>query len=89
MKRTRFIRTIALFLAVMMLCGLFGMSGAAADGSIISSTIEDLRELCMHDLDGAMHMALKMSLEHVIAQGKTLHPDTLAALKTYEPEQTV
>ena len=48
--------------------------------------IEDLRQLCMHDLDGAMHMALRMSLEHVLAQGKTLHPDTLAALKAYEPE---
>ena len=51
--------------------------------------LEDLRELCMHDLDGAMHTALRMSLEHVLAQGKTLHPDTLAALKAYEPELEV
>lgn len=48
--------------------------------------LEDLREMCMHDLDGAMHMALRMSLDHVVAQGKTLHPDTLAALKSYEPD---
>ncbi len=45
MKRTRFIRTIALFLAVMMLCGLFGVSGSAAASSVVSSTIEELREL--------------------------------------------
>lgn len=47
--------------------------------------LEALREKCMNDLDGAMHMALKMSLDHVLEQGKTLHPDTLAALKAYEP----
>ena len=51
--------------------------------------IEDLRQLCMHDLDGAMHMALRMSLEHVLSQGKPLHPDTLAALMAYEPELEV
>ena len=47
--------------------------------------LEALRVLCMQDLDAAMHAALRMSLEHVKAQGKTLHPDTLAALATYEP----
>ena len=50
-----------------------------------------LREACRRDLDEAMHMALAMSLDHVAAQGKTLHPDTLAALRDYEPyagEQT-
>ncbi|MBQ2992082.1 MAG: bis(5'-nucleosyl)-tetraphosphatase (symmetrical) YqeK [Clostridia bacterium] len=47
--------------------------------------LEALRALCMQDLDGAMHMALSMSLEHVRSQGKTLHPDTLAALKSYDP----
>ena len=51
--------------------------------------LEELREMCMNDLDGAMHMALRMSLEHVISQGKTLHPDTLAALKAYEPDLTL
>ena len=50
--------------------------------------LEDLRALCMQDLDGAMHTALRMSLEHVREQGKTLHPDTLAALADYEPELT-
>ena len=40
----------------------------------------------MKDLDEAMHTALRMSLEHVREQGKTLHPDTLAALNTYEPQ---
>ena len=30
--------------------------------------------------------ALSMSLEHVVSQGKTLHPDTLAALREYEHE---
>lgn len=48
--------------------------------------LEDLRALCMQDLDGAMHTALRMSLEHVREQGKPLHPDTLAALADYEPE---
>ena len=48
--------------------------------------LEDLRALCMQDLDGAMHTALAMSLEHVVSQGKTLHPDTLAALQEYEHE---
>ena len=48
--------------------------------------LEALREQCMQDLDGAMHTALRMSLEHVKEQGKTLHPDTLAALADYEPE---
>lgn len=47
--------------------------------------LEELRALCAQDLDRAMHTALRMSLEHVQEQGKTLHPDTLAALKTYEP----
>jgi len=48
--------------------------------------LELLRDLCMKDLDEAMHVALLMSLEHVKEQGKTLHPDTLAALKYYEPQ---
>lgn len=51
--------------------------------------LEPLREICMRDLDQAMHTALRMSLDHVMEQGKTLHPDTLAALKTYEPELSV
>ena len=51
--------------------------------------LETLREVCMLDLDRAMHTALRMSLEHVMEQGKTLHPDTLAALKTYEPDLNV
>ena len=38
------------------------------------------------DLDEAMHMALRMSLDHVREQGKPLHPDTMAALAEYEPE---
>ena len=48
--------------------------------------LEELRRLCMEDLDKAMHTALRMSLDHVNEQGKTLHPDTLAALNTYEPQ---
>ena len=48
--------------------------------------LEDLRALCMQDLDSAMHAALRQSLEHVREQGKPLHPDTLAALADYEPE---
>ena len=47
--------------------------------------LEPLRELCMKDLDEAMHTALQMSLRHVEEQGKTLHPDTMAALAAYEP----
>lgn len=46
--------------------------------------IEELRALCHEDLDKAMHLALRMSLEHVQAQGKTLHPDTMSALQMYE-----
>ena len=46
--------------------------------------LEMLRAVCREDLDLAMHMALRMSLDHVVEQGKTLHPDTLAALKEYE-----
>lgn len=48
--------------------------------------LETLRGLCREDLDRAMHTALRMSLEHVQRQGKTLHPDTLAALAAYEPD---
>ena len=51
--------------------------------------LEALRSLCMQDLDRAMHMALAMSLEHVREQGKTLHPDTLAALAAYEEIETL
>ena len=47
--------------------------------------LEELRRLCMEDLDQAMHTALQMSLNHVREQGKALHPDTLAALAAYEP----
>ena len=46
--------------------------------------LEEIRALCWKDLDQAMHTALAMSLEHVVSQGKTLHPDTLAALQEYE-----
>jgi len=46
--------------------------------------LEELRALCMEDLDRAMHTALSMSLNHVREQGKTLHPDTMAALAAYE-----
>ena len=48
--------------------------------------LEEIRALCWKDLDLAMHTALTMSLEHVVSQGKTLHPDTLAALQEYEHE---
>ena len=48
--------------------------------------LKALRKLCMTDLDEAMHMALRMSLDHVREQGKPLHPDTMAALAEYEPE---
>ncbi len=47
--------------------------------------LEELRALCREDLDKAMHRALLMSFEHVQRQGKTLHPDTLAALQDYQP----
>ena len=48
--------------------------------------LEEIRALCWKGLDLAMHTALTMSLEHVVSQGKTLHPDTLAALQEYEHE---
>lgn len=50
--------------------------------------LEALRALCESDLDAAMHEALRMSLAHVQEQGKTLHPDTLAALEAYEHESS-
>ena len=49
--------------------------------------LEDLREACLTDLDEAMRTALRMSLAHVKEQGKTLHPDTMAALAYYEAEK--
>ncbi len=51
--------------------------------------MERLRELCMTDLDAAMHEALLLSLSHVSKQGKTLHPDTLAALEEYESKEQI
>jgi len=48
--------------------------------------LQTLRKLCFEDLDKAMHTALRGSLAHVQEQGKTLHPDTLAALAHYERE---
>ena len=46
--------------------------------------LEALRVLCKQDLELAMHQALRMSTEHVQAEGRPLHPDTLAALSDYE-----
>ena len=46
--------------------------------------IEALRVLCRQDLDLAMLQALRMSRDHVKEQGKSLHPDTLAALNDVE-----
>ena len=46
--------------------------------------LEALRVLCKQDLELAMHQALRMSVDHVRAEGKPLHPDTLAALRDYE-----
>ena len=46
--------------------------------------LEMLRAACREDLDVAMHMALRMSSEHVMQQGTPRHPDTLAALEEYE-----
>ena len=51
--------------------------------------LEELRRLCYTDLDAAMRFALKSSLAHVEAQGRTLHPDTLAALRDYEPDRVI
>ena len=44
-----------------------------------------LREACQRDLDEAMLLALRMTLDHVRSQEKTLHPDTLAALMDADP----
>ena len=52
----------------------------------INAELEELREACLTDLDEALLMALRMSLEHVRQQGKTLHSDTMAALAYYELE---
>ena len=46
--------------------------------------LEEIRKLCWQDLDAAMLTALRGSLAHVQEQGKSLHPDTLAALASYE-----
>lgn len=50
--------------------------------------LEALRVLCRQDLELAMHKALRMSVDHVLEQGKPLHPDTLAALEDYEGSGT-
>ena len=49
--------------------------------------IEPLRALSKKNLDEAMYYALKMSLEHIQEQGKTLHEDTMAALLEYEQDE--
>ena len=49
--------------------------------------IEPLRALAEKDLDEAMRYALRMSLEHVEKQGKTLHEDTRAALMEYDRDE--
>ena len=46
--------------------------------------LEALRKLCWRDLDAAMLAALRGSIAHVQEQGKMLHPDTLAALESFE-----
>ncbi len=49
--------------------------------------IEPLRTLAKKNLDEAMHYALRMSLEHIQEQGKTLHEDTMAALLEYDRDE--
>ena len=49
--------------------------------------IEPLRALSKKNLDEAMYYALKMSLEHIQEQGKTLHEDTMAALLEYDRDE--
>lgn len=41
--------------------------------------LEPLRKLAYRDLDGAMLMALEMSLSHLVEKGKTIDPDTISA----------
>ena len=48
--------------------------------------LDALRRVCASNLEMAMHMALRMSTNHVLSRGKTLHPDTIAALRDYEGE---
>ena len=48
--------------------------------------LDVLRRICFRDLDQAMHLALRMSTDHVLKQGKLLYRDTLAALRDYEPD---
>ena len=45
--------------------------------------LDVLRRLSYSDLDKAMQLGLTMSLQHVNAQGKPVHPDTQAALLDY------
>lgn len=45
--------------------------------------LDALRRLSYSDLDKAMQLGLTMSLQHVGAQGKIVHPDTRAALQDY------
>lgn len=51
--------------------------------------LTELRKLCYTDIDAAMRFALHSTLAHVEEQGRTLHPDTLAALGDYEPDLVI
>ena len=45
--------------------------------------LDALRRTCRTDLDEAMKLGLSMSVGHVRAQGKLVHPDTQRAIDAY------
>ena len=46
--------------------------------------IEELRRLSFQDLDRAMALALRLSVDHVLSRGNAVHHDSLEALRQYK-----
>ena len=46
--------------------------------------VEDLREFAATDLDKALYLGLKMSIDQLIARGMEIDPNSLAALRSLE-----
>lgn len=45
--------------------------------------IDELRRLCDENLDAAMELGLRMSIEDVRANGREVHPDSIRAWNYY------
>ena len=90
MKRTRFLRTLALFLAMITLLSCFGTSIALAaeDGSVSDTTISDVKELLnaiSYDEYCKRHEGVARATESILVNG--LDYDTDPANTTAEVEE--